>query len=770
MVKNVDNLSVRLLSAAIAASASFGAGVASAQKADDRSVVLEEVIVTAQKQEQTVQDTPVALNAISGSTYNEMASFDLTEVDRLTAGVDISGDSFNIDFKIRGVGTNLDAGTPSRVTLFKDGAFVNQQRAVFLAQFDLERFELLRGPQGTLYGKPSPAGQLIIHTRDPSLTQRDGYVRFSAFSRDGSNTQFGIGQPLIQDEMGIRIAGVFDKNSNSDIYNETLGEEQINRTSAGRATFKWLIDEDLDMRVSYNYTENASDFYTVTDPSGGVDGDDRKAFGNEKGYLNIRDQHVIGEMNYSLTDDIAITGVTFYQELFTKRFFDSDRSAANVSTQDVESNIGKIINSELRVHNTVNSDWKWITGIFYQDTRAKTPVEAITNFTFPLGTPALGGTPGTNTFNIVAVNQTEEFGVFHHSGIQINESDRLTIGVRFNDVAINALSPFRSVTTAAAFGGVAIDTQSGDGIDPAIEKQEFEEFTGTIKYQRDFDENTTGYVSFDRGWRPASSTVDAAGTVPNELILHDDEPSTNFELGLKGRYWNDRASYQVALFRQLYKSFQYQADNIPVDTNTGGVPGTPRDGLTDAAFNAVVNASRVISTGIELESNALLSENWELFYSLSYVDVEFDKFDNAPCDAQPGPVDIVSPGETYNTCDFSGQRATEAPNFSSVISSEYSLPLKDWNADWYFRVLAKHESSRFNRGADVVLDDYTIVDAFTGMRSHDGVWDVMVWVKNVTDETVVESIDFSPTGNSALIVNNPLTAGVTATWNFGLAD
>lgn len=729
-------------------------------------LVLEEVVVTAQKQEQTVKDTPVALNAISGETYNEMASFDLTEVDRLTAGVDISGDSFNIDFKIRGVGTNLDSGTPSRVNLFKDGAFINQQRAIFLAQFDLERFELLRGPQGTLYGKPSPAGQLIIHTRDPSLTHRDGYVRVSAFSREGSNTQFGVSQPLIDDKMGLRIAGVFDKNSNSDIHNETLDDDQINRTSAGRATLKWLINENLDTRISYNYTENSGDFYSVTDPNGGFDGEDRKAFGNERGFINIRDQHVIGEVNYSFSDDITVTGVTMYQELFTKRFFDSDRTAASVSTQDVESNIGKVINSELRIHNTSDTDWKWITGIYYQDSRAKTPVEAVTNFTFPAATPGLGGTPGTNTFNIVAYNQTEEIGVFHHSGIQLNERDRLTIGVRYNDSAINALSPFSSVTTAAAFGGVAIDSSSGQAIDPAIEKQEFQEFTGTIKIQRDFDEETTGYLSFDRGWRPASSTVDAAGTVPDELILHDDEPSTNFELGLKGRYWNNRAGYQLAIFRQLYQDFQYQADNIPVDTNGNGTNIGPSG--APEAFNAVVNASKVISTGIEIESNVLLNENWMLFYSLSYVDVEFDKFDDAPCDAQPGTVDTFSPGETYNTCDLSGQRATEAPNFSSVVSTEYSLPLKDWGADWYFRVLAKHESSRFNRGADVVLDDYTTVDAFTGVRSHNGAWDVMLWVKNATDETVVESIDFSPTGSSALIVNNPLTAGVTATWNFGL--
>ncbi len=717
-------------------------------------LVLEEVLVTAQKQEQTVQDTPVALNAISGETFNDMASFDLSEVDRLTAGVDISGDSFNIDFKVRGVGTNLDAGTPARVNLFKDGAFVNQQRAIFLSQFDLERFELLRGPQGTLYGKSSPAGQLIIHTRDPSLTKQDGYVRISAFSRDGSNTQFGVSQPLIKDKLGLRIAGVFDKNSNSDIHNETRNEDQINRTSAGRITLKWLTNDKLDMRLSYNYTENAGDFFTVTDQQIGTydDADDRKAYGNEKGYISIRDKHAIGEVNYALNDDITLTGVTMYQELYTERFFDSDRTATPQLTQFVRSNIGKVLNSELRIHNTTNENWKWITGLYYQHSRASTPVNAFTN----IGV-------GTNDFNIEALNKTEEFGLFHHSGIQLNDRDRLTIGIRYNDSRLNARSPFNFTSTGALAPPAS---GSGEGIALENEKRRYQEFTGTIKFQRDFNDDTTAYFSFDRGWRPGSSTVDAAGTIPSSLVLHDDEPSTNFELGLKGRYWNDRADYQLALYRQIYQNFQVQADGIRVDVNDDGAYA---DGVfgTPARFNAVVNADKVLVDGIEFESNVLLSDNWVGFYSLSYVDVAFEKFDDAPCNVGAA---AAGDGDTFNTCDFSGQRATEAPNFSGVVSTEYSQAISDKGMDWYVRLLAKHESARYFRSVSESFDDSTVVDVFAGVRSHAGDWDLMLWAKNATDETVIESIDFSPTGTSGLVVNNPFTAGITATWRFGLED
>ncbi len=727
--------------------------------AADEQLALEEVLVTAQKQTQNLQETPVTVNVISSQAFNDVASFDLADVDRMTAGVDISGDSFNIDFQVRGVGTNLDAGTPPRVTIYKDGVFVNQQRALFLSQFDLERFELLRGPQGTLYGKASPAGSLIIYTKDPSMDRNDGYLQTSFFSRDGSNTQFGISQPLIKDKLSLRLAGSFDKNSNADIHNEPLDDDAISRTSAGRATLKWLVSEKLDMRASYNYTENSGDFYTITEQNG-YEADDRRAFGDAGGEIRVRDQHAIGQMNYALTDNITATLVTMYQELFTYRFFDSDRSAgpatatSTASTQDVRSNIGKVINSEFRIASTGNEMWDWITGVYYSTSDAKTPVVASTDF-------VTMGAPGNNTFFIVATNSGEDYGIFHHSGFQLTDSDKLTIGVRYNDTRVNARSTTRSVTNIPAFGPFGFSDVSGEGIPLENEKRSFTEVTGTLKWQHNFGENHTGYISYDKGWRPASATVDAAGTVPDELILHDDEPSTNYEIGMKGTYWNDRARYLMAIYYQTYEDFQFQADNIPVDV-AGPTPGSPPDGTAETNFNAVVNAEEALTRGVELETTVLLQENWTFFGSVSYNDTTFVDYKNAPCDRGSSV-----PTGGYNTCDFSDQQASDAPHWSAVISSEYSVPMESWSAEWYLRGLVKYESERYNRGSDSYLEQATITDLFTGIRSNNGNWDVMLWVKNLENETVVQGLDFAPNGNSALIVNNPRTYGMTATWRFG---
>ena len=738
---------------------------------------LEEVVVTAQKQSQNVQDTPVSVNAISGDTFAEMAGFSLDEVDKLTAGVDISGDSFNIDFKIRGTGTNLDAGTSPRVTVYKDGAFVNQQRALFLSQYDLERFELLRGPQGTLYGKASPAGALVIHTKDPSMNSYDGYIKQSVFSRDGFNSQFGASIPLVTDKLALRVAGTFDKNSNSDITNKPSGDEQINRTTGGRLTAKWYASDDLDARVSYNYTNSKSDYYQVSD-QGGQDPKKRLATADyESPTLEIRDEHVVAEMNYALGDTMTITGVTMYQELTTERRFDSDATTDQPTlldpriistTQDVDSDIGKVWNSELRFHNTVGDHWDWISGLYYSRSIAVTDVTAETAFSRPLAPVGALSFPGgvfsaNDTLTLRAKNQSEDFGVFHHSGIEINERDKVTVGLRYSDVSTNARNQFAGVTTIdvpAPFQPFFGTTpRSGEAIPLAFEKREYSEFTGTLKFQRTFNDDNMAYISWDRGWRNASATVDTEGFVPPEYILHDDESSNNFELGFKGDFWDRRARYNVAMYQQNYQNFQVQADGILVDSNGNGALDP-----ADRKFNAIVNADKVLIRGAEVEMTALVMSSWTAFVSLSYNDTKFDKYDNAPCNSG----DPLSPGQSFNTCDFTGQRISDTPNWSAVMSSDYSIGFDNFGAELYFRILAKYEGAREYRSTGLKVNGDTVVDIFTGFRDYQGRWDVNLWVKNLGDKAAVRGVDVNTVGKTTYEVNNPLTVGLSGTYNWGV--
>lgn len=707
-----------------------------------KALELEEVIVTAQKREESLLDTPMTVNVISSRTFNDTASFQLADIDRLTAGVDIKGDTVDREIVVRGVGADLFANTSPRVTLYKDGALMNQQESgVFLAQYDLDRFELLRGPQGTLYGKSSPAGALVIHTRNPSLTQYDGYVQSSVFSRDGSNTQFGASVPVVEDRLGFRIAGLFDKNSNKDIHNATRDDDEVQRTSAGRAIMRWLATPRFDMRVSYDYIEHKSDSYNVVGGGNtGLEAEDRVALSDADSFLLIRDQHAIAQFNYQFTPGLMLSNVSSYQEIRRIRFVDSDDTAQPMQTQLVDTNHGKILKTELRLHNTTIEKWDWITGLYYEDNQARTPVEVVTNF------PG-----GTNIFSLVADTGDESWALFHHSTIHLTLRDRLTVGIRYNDVATNA----RTRTLSRTFvGGTLVSRQEREAIPLEFEKREFEVWTGTVKFQHDFTDRMTGYLTWDRGWRNASATVDATGDMPDELTLHDDEFSNNFELGLKGKYWDGRGRYTSAVYLQQYEDFQFNARSILVDTDG--------DGMADATFTAVVNADEAISSGAEVETSVLLTPNWNGTVSLSYNDTEFEDFEDAPCNRGSSV-----PTNSFNRCDFSGQRISGSPNWSAVVHSEYSLPVPAWQVEWFVRGLAKYESFRLNISTGEKLDSETLVDAFTGFRGLDGRWDVSLWVKNVTDEVVIERKTSPLDPPVSFEVNNPRTVGITGAWRWG---
>ena len=150
---------------------------------------------------------------------------------------------------------------------------------------------------------------------------------------------------------------------------------------------------------------------------------------------------------------------------------------------------------------------------------------------------------------------------------------------------------------------------------------------------------------------------------------------------------------------------------------------------------------------------------------MSYNDTTFSDFEDAPCN-RGGSV----PPNSYNTCDFTDKRVGDAPNVSAITSGEYSGRIEDWNGEWYLRGLVKYESDRRAVSNGERLDAYTNIDLFTGFRTEDGKYDLSLWVKNVTDEDVIEGIEINVVGTEVVTMNNPRMAGITATWRFGQDD
>ncbi len=167
-----------------------------------QDLILEEVIVTAQKRVETLAETPMTVNVVTVDQIAEFGNFTISDINNMTTGLSIIGGGTDWDFAIRGVGTDINAPTVPRMSFYVDGSYFQQPRGLLTGLFDIAQLEILRGPQGTLYGQTSPMGAVTIRSQNPSLEEFDGYIRQSFTDRKGSNTQLAVSLPLIKDTNG----------------------------------------------------------------------------------------------------------------------------------------------------------------------------------------------------------------------------------------------------------------------------------------------------------------------------------------------------------------------------------------------------------------------------------------------------------------------------------------------------------------------------------------------------------------------------------------
>ena len=242
---------------ALAVASTLGvSGYASAQ-------MLEEVVVTAQKKAETLTEAPVAVSLVSGQDISDLSIFQADELNKLVSGMEVryEGDS-NVGVALRGVGTFQQQSAPARVGTYMDDYYMASQAAFALASiFDMANVQVLKGPQGTLYGQPSPTGALILTSADPNFDGWNGYVQGSYTDPAGYNLQGAVNIPLIDNKLAMRVAGlVDDRQTGVENVVRDLDEE---RNRAGfRAKVLWEPTDTFSAKFGYSYMEtDKSDSY-----------------------------------------------------------------------------------------------------------------------------------------------------------------------------------------------------------------------------------------------------------------------------------------------------------------------------------------------------------------------------------------------------------------------------------------------------------------------------------------------------------------------------
>ena len=726
-----------------------------------QDLVLEEVIVTAQKRAQTLFDTPMTVSVVTGEQIAEFGNFSFEDFNNLTSGLAISGNNFDTDIATRGLGADLNAAITPRVSVYLDGTFVNQQRGLFSGIYDVSQFELLRGPQGTLYGQASPAGAITIQTANPNLGEIAGYVRQSFTDQAGSNTQFGLSLPIIRDQLAVRFSGLYDTNEASAAENLTLEKDLEKETRAFRAVVLWEPAANFDLRLSYHEIEDEFDIDPVVQGNG-LEFDDRKAVADFDSRMRGETDYLILESNYTFSNDWVLTFVASDQDNRIPRYWDGDASEVQARSQFVDSNVYDTQVYELRLASQGNDFWDWTAGLFYQDSYGETTVAADT-------WTAVG--PAFTVFADVdstAITGNELMAVFTHNTLHVSDRGTLTVGLRYSDVDRENRQPFSQtyyLVNPDGSNGPVLGELEIDGVAQQYWETSEDAITGTLKYQHRLTDDLMLYGSYDRGWRGGSANI-SARPAPEDFGAFDAEDSDNIELGFKWDVLNGRGLLNFAAYYQVYSDFQFQAASVEYRDGDG------RISLADP----VVNVDEAESYGFDSDFTILLSENWTLRAALSYNKAELTDADAVPCTTgEQLPQELFY----YDTCDFTGERAGEEAEWSGNLASEYSTTIGRGAMEWYLRGLLNAESEFYSQSERKDLDGYAMLDLFLGLRSSVTSWDVNLWVKNVTDESALLKSLMQPqipdydTGiqvdNPYIWVRrqlNPRTIGITASYNF----
>lgn len=755
------------------------------------SAVLEEVFVTAQKKEENLTEAPVAVTLVSGETMESFAVFQADELNKLMSGVEIrfEGDS-RTGVGIRGVGTFQQQSAPARVGVYLDDYYMASQSAfAFASMFDMGDVQMLKGPQGTLYGQPSPTGALVMATRDPNFDGVSGYVRGSYLADpEGYNLQGAVNIPLVEDQLALRLSGLTDnRETGTENINPVNRLDEERNRDAVRVKLLWEPTDSFQAKLGYTYAESSdSEIYRIVETVGagrtghdpeanfpGLSADDRKAISDEPSEVFSRDESFATlHLNWQISDTMELSWFTGYLDSELELRQDNDRTDIPSVVLEQASHYGDDFGSiqhEVRLSGQAADIWEWTVGGYYQDAESQTDVLTQAN------RPQDGG-----VFDIIIdiPLESEVRAIFTHNSIALSEDTDLIIGVRYNEFEQtdgtiltgnfglgSEILPGGEITPPAvvfegAFPRPDCTVLGGTGTPPCLVGAGtfgWEEWTGTIKLAHHFSDELNAYVTYDRGFRPGAPNFDTTGVFSPDLNNYEGESVDSIEFGAKGDIMEGSGRYTAAFFYSVYEDYQTQAVGLTAFNLTNETVET----VSNAPF---VNVEEAVQVGIEADIRVQVTDALMVYAGATYSQVEFTA-GTVPCTDPSQPA--VGPGNRFNSCEADGEIASTQPAFTATAQAEYVFGADVLGGEAYVSGLWAYKGDSETPG-DVVgrldTDAYSTLDLFTGVRSD--MWSAQVFIKNVFDEDGVVSRKPVNFGYNELLVVPPQTIGITGTYNF----
>ncbi|MBB1087514.1 TonB-dependent receptor [Lysobacter sp. SG-8] len=607
---------------------------------------LDTVVVTARKREETLQDVPVAVTAFTADTLDTLAVEDISDLDSEVPNLTIyaaRGSSSTVTAYIRGIGQSDPLwGVDPGVGIYLDDVYIARPQGALLDVFDVQRIEVLRGPQGTLYGKNTIGGAIKYVSRGLS-EETEGFGSITVGTNSQLDVKAGIGGSVGNGALRGRVAVA---SLNRDGYGENLvTDQQVSDKEilAARVELGAYVSEDFDIHVNMDWMDDQSGvrgakmlapnpFNTLLFPQYGAFPplDDRYDVRN--GMPNINDTSMKGisaAANWRINDDFSLKYVIAKRESDTETNIDFDLTTAPIT--DVKAFYSdEQVSNELQVNYDAGGRARGVMGLYWFDGEAGGQV--LNNFL----NASFGDTQGTVYTNSVALYADWTF--------DLTDRLHLDVGARYTDEEKRADVLNRAYSDATFTTPIATVSDFDKTIN-------FKNTSPKVALNYDVTPDIMVYGSASRGFKSGGYNIRAnAVAVPSSAEPFDDEVVDSYEIGSKMAFLDQSLFLNLAAFHNRYKDIQLSVFTA-YDSNG--------DGVDDAFFGDFTNAGEGTVNGVEVEYQWLPTSNWSINGNLAWLDTGYDEF--------------ITSG--VNVAD--DQKFTNAPEFSGAINVEYRIPLSN---------------------------------------------------------------------------------------------
>ncbi|MCB5186097.1 TonB-dependent receptor [Methylobacillus gramineus] len=673
------------------------------------------VTVTATRREASLQSIPVAVSVLNGqkleqSNLNSIQTI-ANEVPSLTFRQ--QGGNKDSAILIRGVGTiTTSPGIEPTVSTVIDGVVYARPGQATLDLMDVERIEVLRGPQGTLFGKNASAGVINVVTKQPSADPH-AYVDTSYYEGGEKRIRFGLSGTLVPDLLYASINGLwadYDGNVKNVLGGRLNGYER----EGARAKFLLTPTEDLDITLiadythgtngvsSVPYTSKAASFSQAISPVAASKGN-RKVSSDGKNEVTDTNQGVSAQIDWRI-NDYTLTSITAF------RTWDNTQ---NTSTSQIGNNYdplritatfpaswdrgtleSKQFSQEVRIASPKDKFLEYVAGIYYLKSKTDETYQRTTNLS-----------------NGSTLHGKADYGV---------ESDSVAL---FGESTLNFTSDFRGIAglrwthDELSFDHIRNTDSAGDAVRASQSLRKgstsANEWSGRLGAQYDLSKDVMTYATYSHGYKgPAYNVFFNMSDANNDTEALAPETSNSFEIGLKSALLNNRIIFNVATFYTQYKNYQANV----------------RDTVGTSTVTRLINAGDVSTRGVEFDVNAKATSRLTLSGSLAYVDARVDQ--------------ITCPINAAAICNINGKPLPFAPKWKSVARANYAIPLSngyviDLGTDYTWQ--SKQQFSLMPQTDETVQEAYGIWNASVALSTQNG-WRLALVGRNLLDRSYATTL------------------------------